>query len=63
MKYILVMQVNISQKVVMWLDSQIFEDVTTIFSIRNALSMYARSCLCLKSSDFARNRICVVGLK
>ena len=47
----------------MWLDNQIFEDVTTIFSIRNALFMYARSCLCLKSSDFARNRMCVVGLK
>ena len=47
----------------MWLDNQIFEDVTTIFNLRNALSMYARSCLCLKSSDFARNSIFVVGLK
>ena len=41
---------------------QIFEDVTTIFSIRNALSVYVRSCLCLKSSDFVRNRMCVIGL-
>ena len=47
----------------MWLDSQIFEDVTAIFRVRNTLYMHARSCLCLKSSDFARNRMCVVGLK
>ena len=41
MKYILVMQVKNLTKIAMRLDGQIFGDITTIFSIRNALFVYA----------------------